>query len=65
VTKKSESDKTDKNYDRLWKMRTIFDELSDAYAKYYSPTEHLAVNEVTVLFKGIVIFKQKIPKKRK
>jgi hypothetical protein len=28
----------DENYDRLWKFRTIFDELSDSYAKYYSPT---------------------------
>jgi hypothetical protein len=44
----------------LWKMRTIFDMLSD---KYYSPTEHLAVNEIIVLYKGQVIFKQYIPKK--
>jgi hypothetical protein len=35
-------------------MRTIFDKLNDAYAKYYSPTEHLAGDEVTVLFKGRV-----------
>jgi hypothetical protein len=33
-------------------MRTIFDKLSDAYAKYYSPAEHLAVDEIIVLFKG-------------
>jgi hypothetical protein len=31
---RNEPDKTDENYDRLWKMRTIFDELNDAYAKY-------------------------------
>jgi hypothetical protein len=53
----------DDNFDRLWKMRIIFDMLSDAYAKYYSPTEHLAANEIIVLFKGRVVFKQYIPKK--
>jgi hypothetical protein len=30
-------------------MRTIFDMLNDAYTKYYSPAEHLAVDEVIVL----------------
>jgi hypothetical protein len=43
----------------------MFDMLNDAYAKYYSPTEHLAVDEITVLFKGRVVFKQYIPKKHK
>jgi hypothetical protein len=46
-------------------MRTIFDKVNDAHAKYYSPTEHLAVNEVFVLYKCRVIFKQYIPKKYK
>jgi hypothetical protein len=48
--KKNEPDKTDENYDRLWKIRTIFNKLNDAYAKYYSPTEHLAIDEIIVLF---------------
>jgi hypothetical protein len=26
--------------------------LNDAYAKYYSPTEHLANGQIIVLFKG-------------
>jgi hypothetical protein len=30
-------------------MRTIFHKIYDAYAKYYSPTEHLAVDEIDVL----------------
>jgi hypothetical protein len=60
-----EPDKRDDNFDRLWKMRTIFDMLNDAYAKYYSPTEHLAVDEIIALFKGRVVFKQYIPKKYK
>jgi len=42
---KNECDKTDENYVWLWKMGTIFDRLSDSYAKYYSLTKHLAVYE--------------------
>ena len=48
---------------QLWlsaEKRTIFDKLSDSYAQYYSPTEHLAIYEISVLFKGTVIFKQYI-----
>jgi hypothetical protein len=46
-------------------MRTIFDKLNEAYAKYYSPTEHLEIDEIIVLFKGRVVFKQYTPKKHK
>jgi hypothetical protein len=46
-------------------MRTIFDKLSYAYVKYYSPTDHLAGNDVIVLFRGRVVFKQFLPKKHK
>jgi hypothetical protein len=46
-------------------MRTISDMFNDAYAKYYSPTYHLAVDEITVLLKGRIVFKQYIPKKHK
>jgi hypothetical protein len=52
-----------KEYDRLWKIRTIFDTLNQAYAKFYNPSEHLAVDEVNIKFKGWVIFRQYIPKK--
>ena len=52
-------------YDRLWKIRTIFDTLNQAYPKFYNPSEHFAVYEVTVKFQGRVIFRQYIPKKRK
>jgi len=54
-----------KEYDRLRKLRTVFDKLNEASAKFYNPSEHLAVDEVTVKFKGSVIFRQYIPKKRK
>jgi len=52
-------------YDQLWKLSTVFDKLSEAYAKFYNPLRHLAVDEVTVKFLGRVIFRQYIPKKRK
>ncbi|PNF26682.1 hypothetical protein B7P43_G03391 [Cryptotermes secundus] len=43
-------------------MRTIFDTLNDAYKNYYNPSEHLAVDEIIVKFKGRVVFGQYIPK---
>jgi len=52
-------------YDRLWKLRAVFDKLNKAYAKFYNPSEHLAMEEVIVKFKGRVIFRQYIPKKWK
>jgi len=39
-------------------MKTIFDDKNDLYVKYHSPTEHLAAEEIIVLFKPTVIFKQ-------
>src|SRR5215469_3078438 len=53
------------DYDRLWKIRKFFDTLSNKFCEMYNPTEHLAVYEVIVLYKGRVIFRQYIPKKRK
>jgi hypothetical protein len=52
-------------YDRLWKIRTVSDKLNEAYAKFYNPSEHWAVDEVIVKFQGRVISRQYIPKKRK
>jgi hypothetical protein len=39
--------------------------LNNIHSKYYAPSEHLAVDEVTVLFKRWVIIKQYIPKEHK
>ena len=39
--------------------------LNVAYSKFYNPSQHLAIDEVIVLFKGKVAFKQYIPKKHK
>ncbi|KAG8229295.1 hypothetical protein J437_LFUL010049 [Ladona fulva] len=55
----------DANYDRLWKIRSLFNIINDNFAKFYRPSEHLAVDEIIVLFKGRVVFKQYIPKKHK
>jgi len=52
-------------YDRLWKLRTVFDTLDDNYAKFYNPSENLAADEIIVNYRGRVIFRQYIPKKRK
>jgi hypothetical protein len=46
-------------------MRTPFGQLNEACAKFYNSFEHLAVGEVTGIFKVRVIFKQNIPKKHR
>jgi hypothetical protein len=47
----------DKNYGRIWKIRSLFNMLYDTYAEFYSPSDHLAVDEVIVLLKGGVVLK--------
>jgi predicted patatin/cPLA2 family phospholipase len=42
---KNEPDVTDKNSDRLWKMRHLFDNLNEKFRKFYSPSEHIAVDD--------------------
>ncbi|PNF13965.1 hypothetical protein B7P43_G08678 [Cryptotermes secundus] len=54
----------DPEYDRLWKIRKIFNNLNSKFCELYYPSEHLAVDEVIVLFKGSV-FWQYTPKKHK
>jgi len=39
--------------------------LDDNHAKFYNPSENLAADEVIVNYRGRVIFRQYIPKKRK
>ena len=53
------------DYDRLWKIRNIFDKLNFAFKQLYEPTKEIAVDEVIIKFKGRVLFRQYIPKKRK
>ena len=56
-------DNNDPKYDRVWKIRRIVDILNDAFSTYCAATQHLAVDEVIVLFKGRVNFKLYISKK--
>lgn len=53
----------DENYDRLWKIREVFDTLNNKFHEFYFPSEYIAVDEVIVSFKGRGIFRQYIPKK--
>jgi len=46
----------DPDYDRLWKIRKIFDTLKNKFCELYNLTEQLAVDEVIVLYKGRVFF---------
>src|SRR5215510_4837132 len=62
---RNEPDRTDENFDRLWKIRHLFEILNDTFSKLYNPSENLAIDEVIVPFKGRVIFKQYIPNKHK
>ena len=62
---RNEPDRTDANFDRLWKIRDLFEILNATFSKFYDPSDNLAIDEVIVSFKGRVIFKQYIPKKRK
>ena len=57
--------KTEESYDRLWKIRNIFDILVKNFKNAYNPAQNCVVDEVIVTFKGRVIFWQYIPKKHK
>jgi hypothetical protein len=50
---------------RLWKIQDIFEILEKTVHKFYNPSEDLTIDEVTVMFKGRVIFRQYIPIKHK
>jgi len=60
----NEPDMMGVNSDQLWKMRNLFDIQKEKFSKFYSPSEHVAVGEVIVKFKGNVIFRQYVPKKQ-
>jgi hypothetical protein len=49
----NEPDMTEENSDMLRKMRNLFEILNRKFSKFYNPSEHLAVEEVIVLFKEV------------
>ena len=55
----------DRRDDRLWKIRDLFEIIKTHFSKFYNPTEHLAVDEVIVKFKGRKVFKHYIQKKKR
>jgi hypothetical protein len=58
-------DRMNPHYDRMWRNKRIFDYLNNIYSILYHPTEILALDEVTVKFKGRVAFRQYVPKRCK
>jgi hypothetical protein len=46
----------DPDYGRLWKIRKIFDTLNNKFCEMYNPTEHFAVNEMIITYKGRAVF---------
>jgi len=55
---RNEPDCTEENFDRLWKIRDLFEILNHTFSKFYNPSENLAIDEVFVPFKWRVIFKE-------
>jgi hypothetical protein len=55
--------RNDPEYERLWKTGKIFDILNNKICELYNSTQHLAIDEVIILFKERVIFHQYILKK--
>jgi hypothetical protein len=58
-------DRNRDDYERLWKLRRVFDYLNTRFAEVYNPTEQLVIDEIIVKFSGKVVFHQFIPTKRK
>jgi hypothetical protein len=54
----------EENFDRL-ENQNLFEILNTAFSKFYNPSENLAMDEVIVLCRGGIIFKQYTLKKHK
>ncbi|XP_045586945.1 piggyBac transposable element-derived protein 4-like [Procambarus clarkii] len=50
--------------DRLWKVRKVFSDLRGNFRDYFVPGQNVVIDELLVLFKGRLAFKQYIPSKR-
>ena len=57
---KNEPDMMDENSDQLWMTWNLFEILNQIFSKFYSPSVHLAADEVSLKHKGRVIFWQYI-----
>jgi hypothetical protein len=63
VDNRKDIDRNDENYDRLRKIWDIFVMISNAYAKYYNPSKHLAEDN-HCFHQGDICFKEFIKKVR-
>ena len=57
------TDRTNPNYDRLWKVRPILDEIEQQCLTNYKPHRDQAIDEAMIKFKGRSSMKQYMPKK--
>jgi len=51
---RNEPDRTDENFDRLWKIQDLSEILNAKFSKFYNPSENLAVDEVIVSFNASI-----------
>ena len=49
---RNEPNRTDENFDRLWKIRDLFEILNSTFSKFYNPSENLAIDEVIFFLQG-------------
>jgi len=55
----------DTKYQKLWKLRKVFNSFNKAYADFCNSFSHVVTGKVIVIFDGKVIFRQYSPSKRK
>ncbi|GFY50058.1 piggyBac transposable element-derived protein 4 [Trichonephila inaurata madagascariensis] len=55
--------KSEKNFDKLYKVRPLLDHLSEMFLKVFKPGQKQAIDESMIKFKGRSSLKQYMPKK--
>lgn len=61
--KSVEPKKGEPSYDKLYKLRSMLERLSENYARFYKPTRCQAIDESMIRFKGRISFRQYMPMK--
>jgi len=46
IDNRNEPDRTDEYFDRLWKIRDLFEILNGTITKFYDPSKNLAIDEI-------------------
>ncbi len=55
--------RTDQQYDKIWKIRPIVNAVHDTFLKMYNPHHAVSIDEALIPFKGHSSVKQYLPKK--